>query len=171
MATVKNRAPGDSPSRQRGNRYHLALAAVFVACGASLRVLARNREALLAHAGFRRFLKSYNAFTRRISGARGSTLGLLTHVGRRSGRSYQASLGVTRYGDGFLVPLTYGPGTDWYRNLVAAGCGTLAWQGRTHHVERPELVSGPKPMRAWPLASRIMLLLLDVHAFVWLHEV
>lgn len=163
-----SRTPGDPRSRYR-RRYHAGLVGVVVGT-VLLRIFGRHREALIRLGPFRRFLRSYNTITRRISGARGSTLGLLTHVGRRSGRSYQTSLGVTRYGDGFLVPLTYGARTDWYRNLLAAGGGTLAWQGNTHRVERPEVVSGPEAMRAWSLASRIVLRLAGVHDFVWLHR-
>lgn len=163
-----SRSAGDCELRCR-RRYHMALVAAVVGT-ALLRMFARHREALIRLGPFRRFLKSYNTITRRISGARGSTLGLLTHVGRRSGRSYQTSLGVAAHGDGFLVPLTYGPGTDWYRNLLAAGGGTLVWQGHTHRVERPEVMSGPEAARAWPLVSRLMLRLAGVHDFVWLHR-
>jgi hypothetical protein len=91
------------------------------------RILRRNRELLLGYGPFRRFSKRYNDMTRKISGTRRSSSGLLTHVGRRSGRTYQTSLGANPYGDGFLLPLSYGPRTDWYRNLMAAGMGTLAW--------------------------------------------
>ncbi|OBI85135.1 hypothetical protein A9X01_18610 [Mycobacterium asiaticum] len=125
---------------------------------------------MLSHGAFRRLLKIYNVLTRRVSGTRISTVGLLTHVGRRSGRNYQTSVGVTGHGDGFLVPLTYGPGTDWYRNISAAGSGTLAWKGRTFTVEKPEIVSGPQPLRAWPTRSRIMLQLAGIDDFVWLHR-
>jgi deazaflavin-dependent oxidoreductase (nitroreductase family) len=135
-----------------------------------LRIFSRNRDALLRRGPFRSFLQRYNGITRKISGSRRSTLGLLTHVGRRSGRSYQTSLGVTSFRDGFLVPLTYGPRADWYRNLTAAGAGTLAWKGQAYRIERPEIVSGAEPMRVWPLGSRIMLRLAGIHEFVWLHE-
>ena len=135
-----------------------------------LRIVRRNRDVLLGADPFRNFLKRFNAVARNISGSRGSTWGLLTHVGRRSGRDYQTPLAVHPYRNGFLVPLTYGPRTDWYRNLVAAGTGTLAWQGQTYRVERPEIVSGREPMRAWPLASRIILPLAGIHEFVWLRR-
>ncbi|ORB70977.1 hypothetical protein BST45_04470 [Mycobacterium shinjukuense] len=135
-----------------------------------LRIFRRNRDQLLRCGTFRTFLKGCNDMTRSISGTRRSSLGLLTHVGRRSGRSYQTSLGTNTFGDGFLVPLTYGASTDWYRNLVAAGVGTLTWKGRSYRVERPEVMSGSTPMRAWPMRSRIMLQLAGIHDFVWLHQ-
>jgi deazaflavin-dependent oxidoreductase (nitroreductase family) len=134
------------------------------------RVIRRNRAALLRYGPFRRLLKSYNAVTRKMSGTRRSTVGLLTHIGRKSGRSYQTSLGVVAYGDGFLVPLTYGPGTDWFRNLSTAGSGTLAWKGQTYQVGKPEILFGPEPMHSWPARSRIVLQLAGIDEFAWLHQ-
>jgi deazaflavin-dependent oxidoreductase (nitroreductase family) len=111
----------------------------------------------------------YNGMARKISGTPRSSWGLLTHVGRRSGRTYQTSLGARAYGDGFLLPLGYGTHTDWYRNLMAVGTGTLAWKGRTYQLERPELISGPDAMHAWSIRDRILLQLAGIHDFVWLH--
>lgn len=133
------------------------------------RVARRHRDAVFNRGGFKKFLRTYNGMTRKISGTQRSSWGLLTHVGRRSGHVYQTSLGTAGYRDGFLLPLGYGPHTDWYRNLMAAGTGTLAWKGRTYRIERPELISGPEAMRAWPLMSRILLRLAGMHEFVWLH--
>ncbi len=134
------------------------------------RIFRRHRDALLKRGPFRRFLTRYNGMTRKISGTERSSWALLTHVGRSSGRVYQTSLGTTPYGDGFLLPLGYGLHTDWYRNLTTAAVGTLAWKGRTYQLERPELVSGPDAIRAWPTGSRILLRLAGIHEFVWLHQ-
>lgn len=147
----------------------VTLAATPLSLVLLLRIFRNKREVLLNHGAFRGFLKSYNSITRHNSGTRLSTLGLLTHVGRRSGRSYRTSLGVTRYRDGFLLPLTYGPRTDWYRNLMAAGTGTLVWRGQTYQLERPEIVAGPEALRSWPTGSRIALQMAGVHDSVWLH--
>ena len=134
------------------------------------RVFRRNRDVMLSRGPLRRFLTTYNGMTRKISGTPWSSWGLLTHVGRRSGRTYQTSLGAHPYGDGFLLPLGYGTHTDWYQNLMAAGTGELAWKGRTYHLDRPELISGPEATRAWPRRDRILLQLAGIHDFVWLHQ-
>lgn len=134
------------------------------------RIFRRNRDLLLTVGPFKRFLTAYNDLTRKISGTKRSSWGLVTHVGRRSGRVYQTSLGTYPYRDGFLLPLGYGPHTDWYRNLIAAGMCTLAWKGQTYWLERPELISGPEVMRAWPIGSRLLLQLSGIHDFVWLHQ-
>ncbi len=107
--------------------------------------------------------------TRKSAGTQRSPFALLTHVGRRSGRTYQTSLGACSYGDGFLLPLGYGPQTDWYQNVMAAGSCELAWKGRTYQLDRPEPISGPKVLRAWPLRQRITLQAAGIHDFLYLH--
>jgi deazaflavin-dependent oxidoreductase (nitroreductase family) len=134
------------------------------------RIVRRNREVLFDRGWFKKFLTTYNGMTRKIAGTRRTSWGLLTHVGRRSGHVYQTPLGTNPFGDGFLLPLGYGPQTDWYRNLMAAGVGTLAWRGRTYQLERPELISGRAAMCSWPIGSRILLRLTGIHEFVWLHQ-
>jgi deazaflavin-dependent oxidoreductase (nitroreductase family) len=149
----------------------LAVAGVVLAWLVLLpRIFRRNRDLLLRFGPFKRFLTRYNDMTRKISGTERSSWGLVTHVGRRSGRIYQTSLGTYPYGDGFLLPLGYGTHTDWYRNMMAAGTCTLAWKGRTYQLERPEVISGPEAMRAWPMRDRILLRLAGMHDFVWLHQ-
>ena len=149
----------------------LALGAVALAWVVALpRIFRRHRDLLIRLGPFKAFLTGYNARTRNISGTERSAWGLVTHEGRRSGRTYQTSLGTHPFGDGFLLPLGYGPRSDWYRNIMAAGACTLAWKGRTYQLERPELLSGPEVMRAWPLRERILLQLAGMHDFVWLHQ-
>lgn len=134
------------------------------------RIFRRNRDLLVRFGPVRRLLQGYNNMTRKISGTQRSSWGLVTHVGRCSGRSYQTSLGTYPYGDGFLLPLGYGIHTDWYRNIMAAGACTLAWKGRTYQLERPELISGPEVMGSWPIRDRILLQLAGMHDFVWVHQ-
>ena len=149
----------------------LALGAVILAWVVALpRIFRRHRDSLIKLGPFKTFLTRYNALTRDLSGTERSAWGLVTHEGRRSGRTYQTSLGTQPYGDGFLLPLGYGPHTDWYRNIMAAGGCTIAWKGRTYQLERPELLSGPEAMRAWPMRERILLRLAGMREFVWLHQ-
>src|SRR4051794_15713875 len=50
----------------------------------------------------------------------------LEHVGRRTGRTYRLPLMAFRSGDRVTFALTYGPDTDWLRNVRAAhGCRLL----------------------------------------------
>jgi deazaflavin-dependent oxidoreductase (nitroreductase family) len=57
------------------------------------------------------------------------TMGILEHVGRKSGKPYRTPLNVFSTDDGVAVLLTYGPNRNWLKNIVAAGggeCGATA---------------------------------------------
>jgi hypothetical protein len=56
--------------------------------------------------------KKYNDFMRKTAGSPRSPFALLTHVGRRSGRTYETALGAYSYGDGILLSRGYGNQTD-----------------------------------------------------------
>jgi len=134
------------------------------------RIVKRYRDQLFRLGPIKKLLERYNDTTRTISGTERSSWCLLSHVGRRSGNTYQTPLGAYPYGDGFLLPLGYGTRTDWYRNITAAGTCELAWKGQTYRLERPELISGPNVLHAWPARDRIVLRLAGMHEFVWLHQ-
>jgi len=115
-------------------------------------------------------LRWYNGTRLKRAGSEHSATAILTHVGRRSGRAYETPLGAAGYGDGFVLSLAYGPGTDWCRNVMAAGRGTLAWKGQTYELERPEIISGPQVLRAWPRWERVALCAAGIQEFLWLHR-
>ena len=46
--------------------------------------------------------------------------GILTHVGRKSGRVYRTPVNVFRAPEGFLIALTYGRESEWVKNVLAA---------------------------------------------------
>ncbi|BAX92924.1 nitroreductase/quinone reductase family protein [Mycobacterium shigaense] len=138
---------------------------VLTAVSVLPRVGRRYRKLLRASA-----FQKYNDMTRKSAGSRRSPFALLTHVGRRSARTYHTALGAQAYGDGFLLPLGYGSQTDWYRNVMGTGTCALAWKGQTYQLERPELLSGSEALQAWPLRQRITLRLAGIHDFLWVHK-
>jgi deazaflavin-dependent oxidoreductase (nitroreductase family) len=94
-------------------------------------------------------------------------LGLVVHRGRRSGRVYQTPVELFPARDGFIVALTYGAGTEWLRNLQAAGGGELRTRGRTLRVGEPRVYHDEKRTGIRPL-ERSVLRLLGVADFVHL---
>lgn len=56
--------------------------------------------------------------------------GILTHVGRKSGRAYRTPVNVFRVPDGFLIALTYGRDSEWVKNVLAAKRCQLETRGR-----------------------------------------
>lgn len=65
---------------------------------------------------------------------------VIRHTGRRSGKTYNTPVVADRVADGFVLPLPYGAGVDWLRNLIAAGRATLTVSGQTFDVVEPEII-------------------------------
>jgi deazaflavin-dependent oxidoreductase (nitroreductase family) len=117
-----------------------------------------------------KFLQRNAALRRKHAGGKRSTTSLLTHVGRRSGRTYHTPLGARPYCDGFIVSLPYGTQTDWCRNVMVAGTCALAYHGEVYQLADPEIISGPQALRAWPAWQRILVRGGGTHQFLWLHK-
>jgi deazaflavin-dependent oxidoreductase (nitroreductase family) len=66
-------------------------------------------------------------------------LGVIVHRGRRSGRVYQTPVNVFPTDDGYVIALTYGPDTDWVKNVLAAGGCELHTRGRIVQLGSPRV--------------------------------
>jgi deazaflavin-dependent oxidoreductase (nitroreductase family) len=62
--------------------------------------------------------------------------GVVVHRGRRR---YQTLVNVFRAGDGYVIALTYGPETDWVKNVLAAAGGELRTRGQAIPLSSPRL--------------------------------
>jgi deazaflavin-dependent oxidoreductase (nitroreductase family) len=86
------------------------------------------------------------------------TMGILEHVGRRSGRVYRTPLTVFSTDDGVAILLTYGPDRDWLKNLIAADGGRLRRHGRSHRrLPRPHRDGATRQRRARVCGRRVCL--------------
>ena len=92
-------------------------------------------------------------------------LALVVHRGRRSGRTYRTPVNVFGTADGFIMALTYGPDTDWVKNVQAAGGCELRTRGRVLHADSPR-VFHDETRRAIRPAERQVLKLLGVADFL-----
>jgi deazaflavin-dependent oxidoreductase (nitroreductase family) len=95
--------------------------------------------------------------------------GVVTHRGRRSGRSFRTPVNVFPTGDdgGYAIALTYGPESDWVRNVLAAGGCRLETRRRTVSLTAPRLVHD-ETRRAVPAVPRAILGRLGVFDFLHL---
>jgi deazaflavin-dependent oxidoreductase (nitroreductase family) len=92
-----------------------------------------------ATGGFRLVTRLFNPISMLLAGTRLLPLyGVLEHKGRRSGKLFRTPVVVRRTSDGFMVPMPWGEGTDWYRNVRAAGECVIRWKGRNYPVAQPE---------------------------------
>ena len=92
-----------------------------------------------------------NPVTRRVAGKL-PAFGVLTHRGRKSGRTYHTPINVFRHGDAYLFFLTYGSDVQWVKNVLAAGSCSLETRGRIIELIEPELITDPELRPAPPLA-------------------
>jgi len=79
---------------------------------------------------------------------------IIHHVGRRSGKPYETVIWVWQMREGFVIALTYGPEVDWYRNMRAAGGGTVFWHKRLYVVGKPVPIDSQKALQAFPAFFR-----------------
>jgi hypothetical protein len=89
------------------------------------------------------------------AGRHHSIFAVIHFTGRRSGRHYSAPIRVVEQGEGFIVPLPYGPRTSWYVGLCAIP-GELQWQGRIFPVGNPTLIPTSSVAHLWPAVSRFL---------------
>jgi deazaflavin-dependent oxidoreductase (nitroreductase family) len=64
----------------------------------------------------------------------------LEHLGRHTGHVYATPVVAKAVTGGFAVPLPYGRGVDWLRNLQAAGRAWLQVDGERYRVGDPRIV-------------------------------
>jgi deazaflavin-dependent oxidoreductase (nitroreductase family) len=112
----------------------------------------------------------HRALTNRIArrfAARVPGFGIVTNVGRRSGKLYETPVNVFRRFDGFLIALTYGRDSGWIKNVLAAGSCQLETRRVRYQLSAPIVVHDPT-RRRFPLPVRIILGLIDANDFMQL---
>lgn len=86
-------------------------------------------------------------------------LGLVVHVGRRSGTVYRTPVNVFTSDGHYTFALTYGPDTDWVRNVRAAGGCELITRRRRVRLREPRIVHDETRAAIRPLERQVLKLL------------
>ena len=68
---------------------------------------------------------------------------IVTHVGRRSGTRRTTPVNLFRDGDRYVIALTYGPDSQWVKNVLAAGGCDIHTRGRDIQLVDPRVVHDP----------------------------
>jgi deazaflavin-dependent oxidoreductase (nitroreductase family) len=132
-----------------------AVVAIIVAIAASGVLLMRFRKRWLA----KRLAKINIVFTNRITSIFAGWLpgfGIITHLGRKSGKVYRTPVNVFRAPTGFIIALTYTSQCEWVKNVLATGGCELQTRGKIHQLSAPKVVRDPTRQR-FPLPVRIVL--------------
>jgi deazaflavin-dependent oxidoreductase (nitroreductase family) len=108
----------------------------------------------------KRWLAKINiAVTNRITGLFAAWLpgfGILTHVGRKSGKFYRTPINVFRASNGFIIALTYSSQSEWVKNVLAAGGCELKTRGKKYQLFAQNVVRDPT-RRRFPIPVRVVL--------------
>ena len=118
----------------------------------------------------RRLAAFHRAVTNRITirfVGRLPGFGIVTSVGRKSGKLYRTPVNVFREPDGFLIALTYGPDSGWVKNVLAADGCELEIRGVRYQLSSPIVIHDPSRRRFPPLA-RVILRLIAAYDFLQL---
>jgi deazaflavin-dependent oxidoreductase (nitroreductase family) len=118
---------------------------------------------------FRRVATRYvNPITRRFA-ERHPAFGVLTHRGRKTGRTYQTPINVFRRGDEYYFLLTYGSDVQWVKNVLAARSCSLKTRGGVVELAEPELITDPELRPAPPAVRFVERRIAGVTQYVRMH--
>jgi len=112
-----------------------------------------------------------NPLLRKVAGRRHMSMAAqIHHRGRRSGRLYVTPASARLDGAAFWIPLTFGTGSDWCRNVRAAGECTIRWKGTDYQARRPVVVERAVALSAargsFKPHERAMLRLIGIRQFL-----
>jgi deazaflavin-dependent oxidoreductase (nitroreductase family) len=94
---------------------------------------------------------------------------IVSHVGRKSGRTYRTPVNAFRTDGGYIIALTYGAQSDWVKNVLAAGWCELQTRGRRVRLFDPHIVTDKS--KGWaPLLVRLILNGIDAPQYMRLRS-
>ena len=96
---------------------------------------------------------------------------VVRHRGRKSGKLYSTPLAIRPTRDGFVLPLPWGEGTDWCRNVRAAGGGIVHWGGADIEVDSPEIIETAEALPNFDPYMRPMVKLVGIKKFLRVRRV
>jgi deazaflavin-dependent oxidoreductase (nitroreductase family) len=83
-------------------------------------------------------------------------MGVVTQIGRKSGRTYRTPVNVFTHDEYFIFALTYGRKAQWVRNVLAAGGCNVTTRGQPHRLTRPEVFRDERQQAAALIARPIL---------------
>ena len=95
---------------------------------------------------------------------------IVVHRGRVTGREYRTPVNAFRLpGNGYVIGLSYGPRTDWARNVLVEGSCAIETCGRRLDLVNPRVVRDPR-RRLVPAPVRLTMRLIGADLFLRLDQ-
>lgn len=96
---------------------------------------------------------------------------IVEHQGRRSGQTYRTPVAIGRTRDGFVIPIPFGEGTQWVKNVQAAGGCRVTWKGREFDLVRPAVIGATEAAPAFHGLAGRAIGPTGIGQFLQVHEV
>jgi len=106
-----------------------------------------------------------NRLASKVAGGSGP-FSTVVHIGRQSAKTYRTPVTVFVDDGVYRIALTYGPGTDWVRNVMAAGEFWLEHRRTVVHLVDPEIIDASDAAAHVPAAVRAALNAIGVDHFL-----
>jgi hypothetical protein len=105
-----------------------------------------------------------NPLALRMARAGRGPFSIIRHVGRKSGKTFEAPVILADAPDGLVAELTYGPRVNWYRNVVSGG-GSVLHRRRWYRIDAVEECPTDRGRNAFGPVARTVLTLLRRQEF------
>ena len=121
----------------------------------------------------RRLVRAVGPIAKPLAGTRIFRLwSILSHTGRTSGKAYDTPIVALHTTDGFIIPLPFGESTQWTKNLVASGGGSIRFAGRDYEIADPRRLDTAEAAGYLPRWVRFMSdHVVGIHQFVLVRRV
>ena len=106
-----------------------------------------------------------------IAGKDVGLFAILSHTGRKSGKIYQIPIIVVPVQNGFVIALTYGIKTDWYKNVKAKESCSLKWKRQEYTLTNPEFIDQEQALQAFPAVFRVGLRMMGIQYYLRLTRI
>lgn len=113
----------------------------------------------------------FNKVALRSAGEPGAGASIIRHSGRTSGTIYETPIAAVGMDESFLIALPYGLGSNWLRNVLAAGNATLVHEGETFQLDQPEMIPMSAVETAFEPKEQRMHSIFNVTQVLRLHRV
>jgi deazaflavin-dependent oxidoreductase (nitroreductase family) len=138
---------------------------------ASLPTAPLTRPSLFVRVCMGPMTRVLNPFIRRVAGSKHLSMAAqIHHRGRRSGQLYVTPASARLREGTFWIPLTFGTGSDWCRNVLAAGECSIRWKGGDFVATRPVVVDRASALSAaggaFKAPERMMMRALGIKHFL-----
>ncbi|MGP3534444.1 nitroreductase family deazaflavin-dependent oxidoreductase [Microbacterium sp. RD1] len=118
----------------------------------------------LRRAYLRLLNRTLNPITLRAARRGRGPFSLIRHVGRKTGRVYEAPVILADSAGGLVAELTYGDTVNWYRNIRHGG-GEVVHRGRPYRIVSVEPLEREAGLRAFSPVQRTVLRMLRRREF------